>query len=60
VLLALESRACELGHETIHLDTTTLQLAAIALYEQNGYAEIGRRQHGLFELILFDKRLTGK
>lgn len=57
LLAHLESRAHELGIEVLHLDTTTLQHAAIGLYTTSGYQEAGRRHDGPFEEILFEKRL---
>jgi SAM-dependent methyltransferase/ribosomal protein S18 acetylase RimI-like enzyme len=57
MLEELEVRARELGHSVVRLDTTTLQLAAIGLYQKNGYRETERRRHGPFEEVLFEKRL---
>jgi ribosomal protein S18 acetylase RimI-like enzyme len=57
MLERLEARACELGYSLVRLDTTTLQVAAIAMYRKNGYTEIGRRQHGPLEEILFEKHV---
>jgi GNAT superfamily N-acetyltransferase len=57
ILARLERAARELGFEELHLETTTGQLAAQALYRSRGYSETGRGRHGEFELILFQKRL---
>jgi ribosomal protein S18 acetylase RimI-like enzyme len=57
ILAQLERAARELGFEELHLETTTGQLAAQALYRSRGYSETGRGRHGEFELILFQKRL---
>lgn len=57
VLAELERAAVELGFEQLHLETTTGQLAAQALYRSRGYTETGRGRHGEFELVLFQKRL---
>lgn len=53
----LEARASELGYAGIHLDTTTRQAAAIALYTKNGYHEVGRGRRGPFDLVIFEKDL---
>jgi ribosomal protein S18 acetylase RimI-like enzyme len=59
IVAALEARAVELGYRAMHLDTTTMQVAAIAMYEELGYEEIGRGDIGRFELVLMEKRLSG-
>lgn len=58
MLLRLEQRARELGYSTLHLDTTTRQTAAQAMYRRHGFVEVGRDRHGPFDLILFEKRLV--
>ena len=57
LLDCLEARALELGITVLHLDTTTLQHTAIALYTTRGYRETDRRHHGGFEEILFETDL---
>ena len=57
ILEHLEQRARELGYTHLHLDTTTGQLAAQALYCSHGYRETGRERRGPFELILLEKCL---
>jgi ribosomal protein S18 acetylase RimI-like enzyme len=57
ILDRLEVRARELRYRRLVLDTTTLQLAAQALYRTNGYVETGRGVQGRFELIFFEKVL---
>lgn len=57
MLERLEALASWRGQLLVRLDTTTLQLAAIAMYRKNGYAETGRRRHGPFEEVLFEKHL---
>jgi ribosomal protein S18 acetylase RimI-like enzyme len=57
VLADLEARARELGYRSLHLDTTTRQLAAHALYRSEGYRETGRGREGLSEVIFFEKSL---
>src|SRR5579884_2355574 len=64
ILNELEARARALGYQTLHLDTSTLQIAAQKLYEKNGYREVGRdhyRQetgkdtYQMLEVILYEK-----
>ena len=66
ILDELESRARALGYQTLHLDTSVLQIAAQRLYEKNGFREVGRdkfRQeigkdmYQLLEVILYEKQL---
>jgi len=57
VLAHLEARAAELGYRTIVLDTTTMQLAAIGMYDAHGYVETGRSQLGRFEVLAYSKRI---
>lgn len=66
ILDELEDRARTLGYQTLHLDTSTLQIAAQKLYEKNGYREVGRRilrqqtgkdTYQLLEDILYEKQL---
>ena len=57
ILEHLEQRARELGYKKPHLDTTTGQLAAQALYRAHGYRETGRERRGQFELVFFEKCL---
>ena len=54
----LEQRAQELGYDAIHLDTTTQQEPAIAMYRKRGYSEIGRADLRRFQLVLMEKPLT--
>jgi ribosomal protein S18 acetylase RimI-like enzyme len=53
----LEARARELGYTTLHLDTSTVQLAAQKMYEKNGFREVGRRMLRDLEDILYEKDL---
>jgi GNAT superfamily N-acetyltransferase len=57
MLERLEERARDLGYTELHLDTTTAQSAARALYSGQGYRDVGRASHGRFELVLFEKKL---
>lgn len=66
ILSELEARARALGYQTLHLDTSVLQLPAQRLYEKNGFHEVGRDyypQHidkdtrQLIEVILYEKQL---
>ena len=61
ILTELEARARTLGYQTLHLDTSVVQLPAQKLYEKNGYREVGRDmygEHGQLEVILYEKQLT--
>ena len=57
ILNELEARARTLGYTTLHLDTSTVQIAAQRLYEKNGYREVGRKKYQHFENILYEKEL---
>ena len=57
MLIELESRARALGYTTLHLDTSTVQLAAQRLYEKHGFRETGREIFQRFENILYEKEL---
>ena len=56
LLDALHRRAAELGHGTLHLDTTVGQVAAQRLYEKNGYTETGRDTVGPFECLYYERK----
>jgi ribosomal protein S18 acetylase RimI-like enzyme len=67
ILDKLEARARALGYQTLHLDTSTLQIPAQKLYEKNGFREVGRdsyRQqlgpdsYQMLEVILYEKQLV--
>ena len=55
ILSALENRAKELGYKQLHLDTTTQQVAAQGLYENNGYSRSGNKIIGEFSVIVYEK-----
>ena len=59
ILRALESRACELGHSIVRLETGAGQPEAIGLYKSAGYREIGGfgEYSGNPFSICFEKRL---
>jgi ribosomal protein S18 acetylase RimI-like enzyme len=66
MLEELEARARTLGYQTLHLDTSVLQIAAQGLYEKNGFREVGRDkyrqevgkgEYQLLEVILYEKQL---
>ncbi len=57
LLHRLQERALELGYRTLVLDTTVRQLAAQALYRDEGYSETGRGRAGAFELVFFEKQI---
>jgi GNAT superfamily N-acetyltransferase len=67
MLAELEARAYTFGYQTLHLDTSVLQIPAQKLYEKNGYHEIGRDHYQqeigkdtyqMIEVILYEKQLT--
>ena len=60
LLHALEAAALERGVRRLILDTTTVQTAAIALYEQDGYREERRTRRGGYTLLHFEKPLQSK
>lgn len=57
ILSELEARARSIGYTTLHLDTTTIQIAAQKLYEKHGFREVGRQTSRQFEEILYEKEL---
>ncbi|HEX4204590.1 MAG TPA: GNAT family N-acetyltransferase [Ktedonobacteraceae bacterium] len=58
ILEALEARAVTLGYSALHLDTSTLQIAAQHLYRKNGYRQLEttRIVQGI-TLIFFEKSI---
>ncbi len=67
ILEELEARARVLGYQTLHLDTSLLQLPAQKLYEKNGFREIGRDTYQQqvggdtsqpLEVILYEKQFV--
>ncbi|GHO88617.1 GNAT family N-acetyltransferase [Dictyobacter formicarum] len=67
ILTELENRARALGYQTLHLDTSILQIPAQKLYEKNGFREVGRDQYQqrvdkdtyqMLEVILYEKQLA--
>ncbi|GCE24150.1 GNAT family N-acetyltransferase [Dictyobacter kobayashii] len=67
ILDELEARARVLGYQTLHLDTSILQIPAQKLYEKNGFHEVGRDTYQQqidkdtyqqLEVILYEKPLT--
>ena len=57
IVVRLEERARELGASAVHLDTTTGQEPAIAMYVKLGYEEIGRASLPRFDIVLMEKAL---
>lgn len=58
MLQELERRARESGYKVLHLDTTTLQVAAHRLYRGSGFRETGETQMlQNFTNIFFEKHL---
>ena len=58
IVAHLEQRAREVGARAVHLDTTTGQKPAIAMYEKLGYEEIGRASLRLFDIVLMEKAIS--
>lgn len=63
ILNQLEARAKQMGYEEFILDTTTRQIAAQKLYEQNGFVEVKREklpelEMQELELIYYRKTLV--
>jgi ribosomal protein S18 acetylase RimI-like enzyme len=58
IVVRLEQRARELGASAVHLDTTTGQEPAIAMYRKLGYDEIGRGSLPRFDIVLMEKPLS--
>jgi len=57
ILNELETRARVSGYTTLHLHTSTVQLAAQKLYEKHGYHEVGREMYHQLQIILYEKVL---
>ncbi len=58
VLCALEDAAAACGVARLILDTSTVQTAAIALYQAHGYVEERRSRRGGYTLIHFAKQVA--
>jgi ribosomal protein S18 acetylase RimI-like enzyme len=58
ILSALEARAREMGYRTLHLETTTQQVAAQGLYAANGFVQTGTGKYEEFTLLQYEKPLT--
>jgi GNAT superfamily N-acetyltransferase len=58
MLLALEARARALSYRVLHLDTSTAQHTALALYRRHGYQETRRDQVRGLVRIFMEKRLA--
>ncbi len=57
LLSELETRARARGYTTLHLHTSTVQLAAQKLYQKHGYREVGRESYHHLQIILYEKAL---
>ncbi len=57
ILEALEEKARLIGYQTVHLDTTTVQVAAQGLYEKHGFQQVGTDRVAGFDLLLYEKKL---
>jgi hypothetical protein len=49
---------CLRKNQTLHLDTSILQIPAQRLYEKNGFREVGRDIYQQLEVILYEKQLV--
>ena len=58
VLQHLETDAFRLGYKYLHLETTTLQIAAQKLYEKNGYRRTGGRVVGGLDTLIYEKSIA--
>jgi len=58
LLAALETRAAELGFETLLATTAARQARAGRFYPAAGYREVDRSTRGEYELVHFEKRLS--
>lgn len=58
MLVALESRAVELGFHSVCGDTTLNQQAALCLYERQGWHETSRSNVGALVVVYLEKRLV--
>jgi ribosomal protein S18 acetylase RimI-like enzyme len=57
ILSELETRARARGYTTLHLRTSSMQIAAQKLYEKHGYHEVGREIYPQIQIILYEKGL---
>lgn len=57
ILSELEKRARDLGFQTLALDTTIGQAAAIRMYTKARYVEVSRGRKLGFEVLAFEKRI---
>jgi ribosomal protein S18 acetylase RimI-like enzyme len=58
MLEALINKAREFAYLTLHLDTTTIQVAAQQLYKKYGFQQIGTDNVAGFDLLLYEKELA--
>lgn len=59
LVAGLEERARADGYERVVLETAERQRAAVSFYPSLGYEETGRRRVGEYELVTFEKSLSG-
>ena len=57
MLSGLEERASELGFQTLTLETTVGQVAAMHMYRKAGYAEVCRDRKFGFLVVTFEKQI---
>ena len=58
ILSELETRARTRGYTTLHLHTSTVQIAAQKLYEKHGFREVGRETYHGLQIILYEKEIA--
>ena len=58
LLSALELAARKRGYGHVYLETTVVQIPALALYRSHGYAEVGRTAAAGFAVVQFRKALA--
>jgi ribosomal protein S18 acetylase RimI-like enzyme len=58
LLRALEKAARERDYGQVYLETTVVQIAALAMYRSHGYVEVGRTTKAGFEVVQFRKVLA--
>jgi hypothetical protein len=57
ILSELETRASARGYTTLHLHTSTVQVATQMLYEKHGYYEVRREMYYELQITLYKQVL---
>jgi GNAT superfamily N-acetyltransferase len=60
LLANLESHATRLGHRVVKLDTNSVLVEAITMYERSGYRPVARYNDNPYARRWFEKRLTAR